>query len=62
MKSLDVFRKDKNDFIVWFTLYSTITFLALCVLFGLYIYCSFHNVSSMEQTANGNENYMEMNK
>ena len=43
MNSIDEFRQDKHSFIMWFSLYSTISFLAVCILFGVYICKSFDN-------------------
>ena len=43
MKSIDEFRQDKYSFMLWFSLYSTISFLAVCLLFGVYIWRSFDN-------------------
>ena len=63
MKAINEFRQDKNSFIKWFSLYAIISFLAVCLLFGVYIFKSFNGQVSMEQTAMDNYyNNQEMNK
>ena len=41
MKAIEEFRQDKYSFIKWFSLYAIISFLAVCLLFGVYIWRSF---------------------
>ena len=40
---IDEFRQDKNSFLIYSFIFSTIWFLAVCILFGVYIYFSFDN-------------------
>ena len=54
MKAVNEFRQDKASFEMWFSLYATVSFLAVCILFGLFIYKSFDNPVSVEQTAMDN--------
>lgn len=43
MKAIDEFRQDKNSFLIYTLLFFTIWFLAVCTLFGIYIWRSFDN-------------------
>lgn len=43
MKAVNEFRQDKSSFEMWFSLYATISFLAVCILFGVYIWKSFES-------------------
>ena len=61
-QAINEFRQDKNSFIKWFSLYAIISFLAVCLLFGIYIWRSFDNQVYMSQDLNGNYNIQEMNK
>lgn len=45
MNSVDRFCKDKQSFLVCISLCATLWFLALCFLFGFYIWCSFKGES-----------------
>lgn len=57
MKAVNEFRQDKASFEMWFSLYATVSFLAVCILFGIYIYCSFNSVGiSASQTQEGELN------
>ena len=62
MSVMTEFRQDKSNFIIWFSLYAMISFLAVCVLFGVYIWKSFNNQVYMAQDATGDYNIQEMNK
>jgi len=54
MNSTEVFKQDKNNFIMCICICSTIWFLAVCILFGMYIYCSFNSSSiTATQTQDG---------
>ena len=54
LQAINEFRQDKSSFLLCVAICSTIWFLAVCVLFGVYIYCSFHNVSvEATQTQSG---------
>jgi len=55
MRAKDEFRQDKYSFIKWFSLYAIISFLAVCILFGVYIWCSFNNVSIMASQSQDGE-------
>jgi hypothetical protein len=61
-KAIDEFRQDKNSFLCCIMVCATVWFLAVCILFGLYIYRSFDNQVYMSQDLNGNYNIQEMNK
>jgi len=61
MKAVDKFRQERVSFIL-LSAYSTLSFLAVCILFGLYIYCSFNSVSTITQGIEGNNNSQEINK
>lgn len=55
MSAKDVFRQDKNNFVLCISIFFTIWFLALCILFGVYIYCSFNSSNiSATQIQDGN--------
>ena len=41
MKAIETYRQEKSIFIAFLSLYVMISFLAVCILFGLYIYKSF---------------------
>lgn len=62
MNELDLFRQEKSSFLICFFSYITISFLAVCILFGIYIYCSFNTQTNMEQSISGDYNSQEMNK
>lgn len=50
MNTVDTYRQDKNNFLLFFSFYIFTSFLAVCVLFGLYIWKSFDvgNVSATQ--------------
>lgn len=50
MNAKEVFKKDKNNFVLCISIFETIWFLAVCILFGIYIYCSFNssNISATQ--------------
>lgn len=56
MNAIEEFKKDKNNFVLCITICATIWFLAVCILFGTYIYCSFNSSANVEQYANGSYN------
>ena len=57
MKAVNEFRQDKSSFIMWFSTYATISFLAVCILFGIYIWRSFEQVTpSVSQYQDGEYN------
>ena len=62
MKAVDVYRQERTSFISLLVIQTTIIILAICTLFGLYIWKSFEAVSVMEQTNNGNYSVQEMNR
>lgn len=49
-QAINEFRQDKNSFLFCVAICSTIWFLAVCILFGVYIYCSFEigNITSTQ--------------
>ena len=49
-QTVETFHKDKNGFMLCVAICSTIWFLAVCILFGVYIYCSFNssNISATQ--------------
>lgn len=61
-QSIKKFQQDKNNFIMWFSLYAIVTFLSICILFGIYIYQSFHNSSHISQDIDGDYNSQEVNR
>ena len=57
MRAVNEFRQDKASFIKWFSLYAIISFLAVCILFGVYIWRSFEQVTpSVSQYQDGEYN------
>jgi len=54
MNRIDEFRQAKNSFILYILAFSTLWFLAVCILFGVYVWCSFHNVSIEATQTQGN--------
>lgn len=63
MNTKEVFKQDKNNFMFGVGIFATIWFLAVCILFGVYIFCSFNSNTIMEQNANDSyNNYQEMSR
>jgi len=59
-KAIDEFRQDKHSFISCIAICATIWFLVVCILFGVYIYCSFNSASSISQDIDGNYNLQKV--
>lgn len=56
-QAINEFRQDKNSFVLCFSICSTIWFLAVCILFGVYIWRSFEQVTpSVTQYQDGEYN------
>lgn len=62
MKTTDIFKQEKKIFMAWFFSYATITILAICILFGLYINKSFNTTTSVVQGIEGDYNSQEVIK
>jgi len=62
MSRIDEFRQAKNSFVLYVAALSTIWFLAVCILFGVYVWCSFHNTSSITQDIDGDYNMQKVVK
>lgn len=57
MKAIDTYRREKTIFLVFLSMYVFISFLAVCCLFGLYIYKSFDSSNIIAtQTQDGFNN------
>lgn len=62
MSRIDEFRQAKNSFVLYIFAFSTLWFLAVCILFGVYVWCSFHSTSNISQDIDGDYNMQKVVK